>query len=268
MLHLEKQTQQKDRKAAPPKYVLITPTRNEEDFIDRTIQGIVEQTVKPVQWIIVSDASTDRTDDIVKAYAKKHPFIKLVRVEERNGRDFASKVFAFKRGYAQLNGVAYDYVGNLDADIYVEPDYYASVLAEFEGNEKLGLAGGVRYDLYKGEFKRYGKAANSVGGCVQLYRRACFEETGGFIPVKYGGEDAIAEIMARMRGWEVRSFPDRKIFHYRETGAMNRSVLTTRFREGIKDYLIGYHPLFEMLRCIFRINQKRPWFLGALLSMT
>jgi glycosyltransferase involved in cell wall biosynthesis len=267
MLQAEKDDRKSDKTAPASRYVLITPTRNEEAFIERTIQGIVEQTLKPVRWVIVSDASTDRTDEIVKEYAKIHPFIELVRVEERNGRDFASKVIAFKAGYAGLNGVEYDFLGNLDADIYVEPDYYASILAEFERNEKLGLAGGVRYDLYQGAFKRYGKAANSVGGCVQLYRRACFEETGGFIPVKYGGEDAIAEITARMLGWEVRSFPDRKIFHYRETGAMNRNVLRTRFREGVKDYLIGYHPLFELLRCFYRIKQKRPWFLGAILSV-
>ncbi|MFH1998795.1 MAG: glycosyltransferase family A protein [Planctomycetota bacterium] len=267
MLQTRNENQEKRKTVSQPKYVLITPTRNEEEHIGRAIQAIAAQTVRPVRWVIVSDGSTDRTDEIVRTHAAEHPFIELVLVGKRKGRDFASKVRAFNLGYDRLKKVDYDFIGNLDADISVGPDYYESILAEFAGDEKLGLAGGVRYDLYQGEFVRFTKANNSVGGCVQLYRKACFEDTGGFIPVEYGGEDAIAEIMARMHGWKVKSFPNEKIYHYRETGAMNKGALKTRFREGIKDYLIGYHPLFELLRCIYRARQKRPFILGGVWSM-
>jgi len=253
--------------ATLPKYALITPTRNEEEHIGRTIEAITAQTVQPVKWIIVSDGSTDRTHEIVESYAAEHSFIDLLCLKERKGRDFAAKVKAFNLGRDQLNDVDYDFIGNLDADISVGPDYYEAILAEFGKDDTLGLAGGERYDLYQGEFIKFNKAGNSVGGCVQLYRKECFDATGGFIPVEFGGEDAIAEIMARMHGWKVKSFAKEKIFHHRETGAMNKNALRTRFREGIKDYLIGYHPLFELLRCVYRAKQKRPLIVGGILSM-
>lgn len=256
-------TLRSDREAT---YVLITPTRNEEEHIVRTMDGIVAQNVRPLRWVIVSDGSTDRTDELVRTYAEKHDFIRLVRVEDRSNRDFASKVYAFRRGREELADLDYDFIGNLDADILLGKDYYAAMLEAFEKNESLGLAGGVRYDLCGDRFQKFDKASNSVGGCVQLYRRECFEKVGGFLPLPFGGEDAVAEIMTRMHGWKVKSFPRQKIFHYRETGAMNRHVLRTRFREGLKDYLIGYHPLFELCRCLFRLRQKRPLVLGALVS--
>lgn len=257
-----------DADTAPAsRYVLITPTRNEEEHIGRTIESIAAQTVRPVKWVIVSDGSTDRTNEIVESYASEHDFIHLLRLKEREGRDFAAKVKAFNLGREQVEAVEYDFIGNLDADITVGPDYYENILAQFENDEKLGLAGGERFDLYQGEFIKFNKAKNSVGGCVQLYRRPCFEATGGFIPVEFGGEDAIAEIMARMHGWKVRSFPGEKIYHHRETGAMNKNALRTRFREGVKDFLIGYHPLFELLRCVYRAKQKRPIVIGGMLSM-
>ena len=50
------------------KYVLITPARNEEEFIEKTILSVISQTVLPQKWIIVSDHSTDRTNEIVEKY--------------------------------------------------------------------------------------------------------------------------------------------------------------------------------------------------------
>jgi hypothetical protein len=99
-----------------------------------------------------------------------------------------------------------------------------------------------------------------------LFRRPCFEAIGGFIPIEGGGEDAAAEIMARMHGWEVESFSDIAVYHHRCTGTASGNKLRVPFRDGIKNYLLGYHPLFHLAKCIFRLREK-PYLVGSVLSM-
>lgn len=247
-------------------YVLITPARNEEVTIETTIQSVTRQTVPPKRWIIVSDGSTDRTDEIIEFYAKAHGFIHYQRRDNGGQRDFSSKVHTFNMGYRALDGVEYSYIGNLDADISLDPFYYERVLARFESNQRLGIAGGLRYDLYRGRFEKVICARDSVGGPIQLFRRKCFEDVGGFIPLETGGEDAVAEIMARMCGWEVQTFPELKVYHHRSTGTASANILLARFRDGMRNYAIGYHPLFEMAKCIRRLAAP-PYLIGALLML-
>ena len=111
-----------------PKYVLITPARNEAELIAGTIESVVAQSVRPEKWVIVSDGSTDGTDDIVKRYMAEHPWIELVRTPERQERHFAGKVYAFNAGYERVKGTPYDVVASLDADITFDPDYFVFLL--------------------------------------------------------------------------------------------------------------------------------------------
>src|SRR3954447_17213276 len=97
----------------PPVYVLITPARNEALFIELTLKSVVRQTVKPLKWIIVSDGSTDGTDDIVKSYAARHHWIELLRMPERTERHFGGKAAAFNAGCARVAGLEWDVIGNL-----------------------------------------------------------------------------------------------------------------------------------------------------------
>src|SRR5271166_3066755 len=124
-----------------PTYVLITPARNESQFIELTIKSVVSQTVRPIKWVIVSDGSTDGTDDIVKKYAADHPWIELVRMPERRERHFAGKVHAFNAGYAKVRDLDYDVIGNLDADITFDEGYFDFLLREFAASPRLGVAG-------------------------------------------------------------------------------------------------------------------------------
>ena len=243
-------------------YVLITAARNEERFIGITLDAVVQQTVKPVRWMIVSDGSTDRTDDIVAAFAEKHDFIKLVRREHGSGRDFGAKAMAFDMGYRLLKGVPHEYVGNLDSDVSFGTDFYEQILQCFEADSRLGLAGGVRYDLMGGSFQAVKAAENSVGGPFQTFRRQCFEDIGGYRALPCGGIDSVAETMARMHGWKVRSFPHIKAYHHRCTGTAETGYLRSRFKAGVRDYLLGYHPLFETLR-IIRRSLEPPVIVGS-----
>jgi glycosyltransferase involved in cell wall biosynthesis len=247
-------------------YVLITPARDEEGYIERVIKSVVSQTVLPRKWIIVSDNSADRTDQIVSNYTTKHDFISLLRVSGDGDRNFGSKVKAFRWGYEKLKGVAYNFIGNLDADISFGRDYYERVLKRFAQNPRLGIAGGVILDVYDGKVRSEQDNINSVGCAVQMFRAQCFNEIGGYIPLEVGGEDAAAEVMARMNGWEVTSFPDIRVFHHRQTGTRDRSIYHARMLNGIEDYQLGYHPLFHMAKSLYRLKEK-PFLVGSILRL-
>lgn len=248
------------------KYVLITPARNEEEFLEQTIQSVVAQTILPQRWVIVNDRSDDRTGEIAQKYADQHDFIQLINISGDSERNFGSKAKAVEFAYQQLSGVDFNYVGNLDADITFQPDYYETILNKLEANPKLGLAGGIRYDKLIDGFRLIDISRNSVGGPIQLFRKECFEEIGGYTVLPYGGIDAVAEISARMKGWEVRSFPEYRVYHHRATGTAARSVYKARFRAGIRDYSIGYHLSFALARSIPR-TRKRPYVIGAMLGL-
>ncbi len=244
-------------------YVLITPARNEAATIGQTIESVVAQTLPPRKWVIVSDASTDETDDIVKSYAAKHAFITFLRKEGENQRNFGAKVYAIRVAYEQLGDAAYAFIGNLDADITFEPDYFQRLLSKFAQNPRLGIGGGLTFDVYNGEVHERHASLDSIGGAVQLFRRECYEQIGGYRPFRLGSEDAVSLHMARWKGWETSAFPDLPVMHHRRTGTAEQSIWRARFNQGITQYAIGWSPAFVALRAIYRFREK-PYVLGAL----
>jgi len=250
-------------------YALITPARNEVAFIEGTIQAVVAQTARPVRWVIVSDGSTDGTDDIVRRYAEEHSWIELLRMPERRDRQFAAKAHAFNAGYDRIraSGVAYDVIGNLDADITFAPDYFSFLLSQFQRFPKLGVAGTpfvedpakMNTHTYAHRFAQL----EHVSGACQMFRRECFEQVGGYIPIKGGAIDWIAVTTARMKGWQTRTFPEKVCLHHRQLGTGTHGTLGTRFHYGRKAWYVGGHPLWETLRGFFQMREW-PWILGGL----
>ncbi|MDT3694855.1 MAG: glycosyltransferase family 2 protein [Ignavibacterium sp.] len=244
------------------KYILISAACNEQDYIEKTILSVINQSHKPEEWIIVSDGSTDNTDSIVSVYALENSFIKLITNNRREGRDFASKVYAINIGIKNIQTSDYDFIGILDADVSFDKDYYSLLIEEFNKNPKLGIAGGDYFDIINGKKVPVYQSSNSVRGATQFFRRECFAQVKGLIPMKYGGEDAAACFSARMYGWETKSFPNLLVLHHRPTGYAGKNILKTRLRDGYVEYDLGYHPLFQFVKCIKRITQK-PIFLGS-----
>ncbi len=245
------------------RYVLITPARNEEAYIEKTIQSVINQTTLPEKWIIVSDGSTDSTDQIVSGYAEKHAFIQLITAQQNGRYNFGSKVNAINEGYKYLSNVHYDFIGNIDADVSFEPSYFINILKEFEENQELGIAGGVISELVNGNYSKQNISLNSVAGAVQLFRRKCYESIGGYIPMRFGGIDAAAEILARVNGWHVRTLPEITVLHHRSITTGGKNIISTRFYQGLTNYLLGYHPLFHIASCLSRATE-RPYLIGSI----
>lgn len=246
------------------KYVLITPARNEEMFIEKTIQSVISQTTLPIKWVIISDGSTDRTDEIVKRYASRYKWIELVRAPERNHHNFASKVKCFNLGHQKVKSIKYQIIVNLDADISFEKDYFEYLIDMFSKFPKLGMVGTpyIESGIDVREMSLFDP--QYINGMCQLFRRECFEGIGGFIPSKEGGEDVFAVFSARMHGWQTRCFTGKTFNHHRKIGTRNGNIFSAKFKYGYRDFYIGNHPLWELCRGIYQMKNE-PYLLGGVL---
>jgi hypothetical protein len=249
------------------RYVLITAAKNEEGYIEGTIKSVIAQGVRPHKWVIVSDGSTDRTDEIVKTYEAQYNFIIHMKLAGQQKRHFGSQVNAINLGYGKFANEEFEYVGNLDADISFDSAYYETLIHRFEQNSRLGLAGGYIYEESRGAYyPRPFNHPDSVPHAIQLFTRKCYESIGGYIPLPYGGPDWVAVVSARMKGWDVRAFEDLVVYHHRPTASAD-GILKGAFRQGLMDYNLGCHPALEFLRCCRRMG-VRPFMLYALSRMT
>jgi glycosyltransferase involved in cell wall biosynthesis len=252
-----------DQNRAHPSYVLVTPARNEEKFIEKTIQSVIRQTVLPAKWVIVDDGSTDSTAQIVRRYQSQYAWMELVQMPRRRDRNFAAKVGAFNAGYERLRGLRWEIIGNVDADISFDPDHFEFLAGRFAADAALGVAGTVfREEGFSSESDSF-QGYRHVSGPCQLFRRQCWEQIGGYLPHRAGGIDWMAVTTARMMGWKTESFREKSFFHYRRLGTAERSVHSSLFSYGEKDYYLGGHPVWELFRVAYRAA-KRPYLTGGL----
>jgi poly-beta-1,6-N-acetyl-D-glucosamine synthase len=245
------------------KYVLITPARNEAQFVELTIKSVVAQKVRPIKWVIVSDGSTDGTDEIVRKYCSQYPWIELVRMPERRERNFAGKVYAFNAGSARLENLQYDAIASMDADISFDSEYFSFLLDQLARDPRLGLVGTPFQNALNRTYDYRFTSIEHVSGACQLFRRECFEEIGGYVPLQAGGIDLAAVMAARMKGWKTRTFVEKVCTHHRELGTALGGVLGERFRQGVKDYTFGGHLVWELFRLAYQMTRP-PVILGGL----
>jgi hypothetical protein len=240
-------------------YVIVTAAHNEENNLERLFGCVLEQTVKPLVWVIVSDGSTDRTDEIARRYAEEIPWVRFARREkpEREHRRVEKvapgKVAAVEMALASLGGVEYEYSANLDADVTFEPSYYEQVLRRFESDRSLGIAGGmIRNVLPDGTEARGGfRNPEAVGGPIQMFRRECYRDIGGYKP--YGHEDGVACASARRKGWTVRSFSDIWADHHVPTKGYASTIASkvpSCFHLGQMSYLLRMPLWFSALMAL------------------
>lgn len=241
-------------------YVVVTPVRDEEKHIEATLECVLRQTVRPAEWVIVDDGSSDRTGAILDRYAAQHSWIRVVHRANRGYRKSGGGVIeAFYDGYNSLQCNDWDFVVKFDGDLSFAPDYFEKCFEHFRKEPKLGIGGGEIYHNIAGKLKLEATPRFHVRGATKIYRKACWEAIGGLW--KAAGWDTIDEVMANMLGWETYSFPELSLEHHRVTGTAD-GLLRDRLKHGQVCYVSGYHPLFVVASCLFRIA-TRPYFIGS-----
>jgi glycosyltransferase involved in cell wall biosynthesis len=250
-----------------PSFVIITPTRDEDRTVERTLRSMTAQTIRPLRWVIVNDGSTDRTRAIVAPFVAQHDWIELVDRDDRGRRELGRGVIqAFYAGFERVRALPWDYVVKLDADLELPPDYFENMLREFERDPRLGMASGKTF-LLAGNRRRLEYCHDEhVRGPAKMYRRRCFEEIGGIEPMR--GWDMIDETRAQMRGWRTRSFLEYPLLHLRPIDARQSNVLRSRFDMGRLHWFLGYHWLYHYIRCARCVVQEPPRILGGLMLAT
>ena len=243
------------------RYVLVTPAYNEGRFIGKTIEGVLGQTQRPVRWVVVDDGSTDDTWEVVRRYAEQAGFIEACqRRRDADETYYGNNVYAILQGYTRVKDLDFDFLGILDADMILGPRYYEEIFHRFEANRELGIAAGTYVEEIGGRRVEALIDRRSTPKALQVFRRACYEQIGGYRPCPNGGEDTYTEIMARMHGWQTWSFPEIQAFHQKPVGTGNgQSLLRAKFRQGVTDYCLGTHPLFMMSKCLRRCLKERPY---------
>lgn len=241
------------------KYVIISPVRDEEVNLARTIESVLSQTIQPTEWIIVNDGSSDATGAIADRYARQHPWIKVCHRQNRGFRKAGGGVVdAFNDGYRHLQSTDWDFIVKLDGDLSFAPEYFQSCFQAFHENQKLGITGGTIYNVINGRAYLEACPEFHVRGATKIYGRECWDAIGGFWPAP--GWDTMDEVKAQMLGWSTRTLP-LQVLHHRPTGK-NDGTWGAGFKNGRANYICGYHPLFMVLKCVRRITMK-PYLIQA-----
>ncbi|MGV6814798.1 MAG: glycosyltransferase, partial [Phycisphaerales bacterium] len=247
------------------RYLLITPCRNEEDFLQITIDSIAAQTVLPACWVIVDDGSTDRTPEILAKACEQYPFIKVVQRADRGERAVGPGVIqAFNDGLASVDLDDFDYLCKLDADLGIPEGYFENMMERMESDPLLGNISGKTYINPLGSkwvSERMGDE-NAIGP-AKFYRKACFLDIGGFVP--QASWDGIDGHSCRMKGWIASSVdePEIQLKHYRPQGSSQRSIWTGRKRWGKGKYFMGSSLAYVIAVSIYR-SKEYPIVVGGL----
>ncbi|MCX8022632.1 MAG: glycosyltransferase family 2 protein [Syntrophorhabdaceae bacterium] len=235
-------------------YVVITPARDEGEYIEKTILSMVGQTIRPKEWVIVDDGSKDHTGKIIDDYGKRYDWIKVVHRKNRGFRQAGTGVVeAFYAGYNALQTKDWDFIVKLDGDLMFDKDYFERSLLYFEKDDRLGIGGGGIYHILDGKEVLEEDHAFHVRGATKIYRRACWDDIGGLHMVP--GWDTLDEVKANMLGWKTRGFPELKVIHLRFTGKAEGSWRNA-VKNGRASYISGYHPLFMIFKAIKRLSEK------------
>jgi poly-beta-1,6-N-acetyl-D-glucosamine synthase len=236
-------------------YVVITPVRDEAPHLERTFRSMMSQSVLPAEWIVVDDGSTDGTAEIIERYASL-PWLRIVRRSNRGHRASGGGVVeAFDAGYEAMQTSSWDLLVKLDGDLSFLPDYFESCIKEFQADPKLGIGGGtvMTCDERGPRLDSKGDPPFHVRGATKMYRRACWNTIRPL--ARAPGWDTIDEVKANHLGWTTRTFATAAVIQHKPTGSAD-GRWKNWLKNGMANYMTGYHPLFMIAKCIKRAGRR------------
>jgi len=241
-------------------YIIITPAKNECDYIDKTIESVINQTILPKKWIIVDDSSTDNTAQIIESYTVKYPWIFLLKLAYNNEpRSGGSKVVnAFNQGYNLIKYDKYDFIVKLDSDLVLPSNYFEVIINAFINDSKIGLVGGIIMNKVGDKLIQEGSLNYHIRGAFKTYRKKCFEDIGGFKPI--WNWDGLDEMEAMYKGWMTKTI-NLKVVHLRPT----TSAYNLKFhalKSGYEAYRMRMSGFLLLGRVFVKIKEK-PYFIYA-----
>jgi len=241
-------------------YLIISPVRNEEKYIEKTINSVISQTLRPHKWIIVNDGSTDNTSVILKRYASIYPWIKVTEKKDRGFTQVGKGVMeAFYEGYNTICKEEFDFIVKLDCDVSFDNDYFQKLIKRFEQNKNLGICAGTSFTAENNKYFEEKMPQFHPWAGARMYRKRCFDDIGGLIISL--GWDIVDIIRAQMRGWTTERLTDLRIIHHRRMSSRN-GLWEGKLRTGKNFYITGYHPVFLIARSVYRLAQ-RPYFIES-----
>ncbi len=218
-------------------YYIVIPAHNEEKFIAMTLQSLITQTILPKKIVVVDDNSTDKTTEIVLAFAKENSFISLIHKTSEAIHLPGSKVIqAFQKGYETLDN-NYDFIVKADADLIFPENYFETIISHFKSDANIGMAGGFAYIEKNGEWILENLTdKDHIRGAFKAYRKECFLQIGGLKPAM--GWDTVDELLSKFYNWKVVTDASIKVKHLKPTGANYNK--TARYKQGEAFYTLGY----------------------------
>jgi poly-beta-1,6-N-acetyl-D-glucosamine synthase len=247
------------------RYAIVTPVKDEEKYVERTIRSVLNQTLKPVQWIIVDDGSTDRTPEIVENATRGIDWIRFIPIPREGKRELGiTEIRAFTVGYRLLNGVPHDFIVKLDCDVELHPAYFQTITERFAANPRLGIASGAFLEERDGKWVFIRMPDYHASGASKVVRAECFRQIGGFVLRK--GWDTIDEIRARALGWETARMQDLTFLHLKREGSAS-GFFYSSLLEGEVDYVTGSSAPFFLLKVLHRMATRRPPIIAGLATM-
>jgi glycosyltransferase involved in cell wall biosynthesis len=247
------------------RYVVISPCRDEAQYLRRTLDSVAAQSVPPALWVIVDDGSTDETPAILEKYARGLPYLRVLRRSDRGRRQVGPGVIdAFYAGLERVRLEDFDYVCKLDTDLDLPIRYFELLMQRMESDPRIGTTSGKPWFVHP----RSGALVPEIcgdemsAGMTKFYRVECFKEIGGFVrQVMWDGIDCHR---ARMLGWiaESTDLETIRFIHLRPQGASHKGIWTGRLRAGFGQYFMGTSPIYCLAVVFYRLP-VHPVLIGA-----
>lgn len=245
-------------------YVLISPCRDEADYMRQTLDTVIAQSIRPARWVIVDDGSTDETPQILSEYARLHDWIEIVTRSDRGRRAVGPGVIdAFYAGLDAINMDDFEYLCKLDLDLELPPTYFERVIEQMEAAPRQANFSGKPYLREKdGRLTSERLGDENAVGQIKLYRITAFKEIGGF--VRQVSWDGIDGHMCRMKGWIAQSddCSELRFIHLRQMGSSQHSIWVGRLRWGFGKYFMGSALYYVTAVAIYRMFEK-PYIVGG-----